>query len=278
MPADQVNPALQAIEQPYEFAGIAIAVVLSSENDVLERKAALTSPVVLSQELKHLSDRIAAFGRHDANSFFGERIVQTDGQMTGALIEKAFQPLAQTYRGHGDAPWTPCPTIVGHEEACGRENGIQIVERLALSHKHDVRQAITLRKGIYLVEDIGHGKLPLKALTAGHAELASHLATHLTTDADRPAVVIRNEDCLHELSCVRREEIFGRAIYAVLLGHWRHKSDVVMLSQFLARGNAYVAHLVEIADTLLINPLGKLLSSKGGQALLGYDIAQLFGR
>ena len=95
---------------------------------------------------------------------------------------------------------TPSVAIAGRQDLRDSQHGVEIIHRLALPHEDDVRQALTLRQGIDLIQDVGCGEVALKALLARLTEEAVHLAAHLTGDAECGAVAIRDEDGLYKLA------------------------------------------------------------------------------
>ena len=112
-------------------------------------------------------------------SLFGQRRVHTDGNMTFALVEKPFQLVLYAHTAHGDALGTPLVSPVGGEHLCSPQHIVEVVHRLALSHKHDVGEIPYLGQRIYLVEYVGSGEVALESLLSRLAEEAVHLASHL---------------------------------------------------------------------------------------------------
>ena len=100
--------------------------------------------------------------------------------MALALIEETFQFAFDADTADGDALRAPGIAIVGSEHLGSTKHGIEVVHRLSLSHKHDIRQGIALRQGIYLIEYVGSRQTALIPLFTRLAEEAVHLTTDLT--------------------------------------------------------------------------------------------------
>ena len=199
MESDEVHSALQPIEQFDNLTGMGRRVVQPSKADILKRAAALVGEVVLLQQLNHLSNRHLALGRHQPLALFRQRRVHRDSHMAFTLVEEALQLSLHAHTAHRDAFGAPGVAIVGREYLSGSQHVVEVIHRLTLSHKHDVRQRVSLRQGIDLIEDITSREVALKALLARLTEQAVHLTPHLTRHAKRGPLTIGNIDCLNKL-------------------------------------------------------------------------------
>ena len=144
--------------------------------------------------------------------------------------------------------------------------GVWMSEVRPMSHEDDVREPVPFRQGVDLVQYVGGGQMPLETLPAGHAELASHTASHLATDTQRAALLVRNEDTLHRVSGQGGEEVLCRAVHTALCLHGRHKANGVALGQQIACLLGNVGHVLHVGDILLVNPSEHLPGGKGGKA------------
>ena len=120
--------------------------------------------------------------------------------MTFALVQEALQLLAQTYATYRDALRAPGITIVGCKNLRHLQHVVQIVHRLALSHKHDVGELVAFRQGINLIEDVCSREALLVTLLSGLAEEAVHLTSHLRRHAQRGTVMVGDVYCLDVLA------------------------------------------------------------------------------
>ena len=277
MEADEVDAALQSIEQAHELAGIGHGVVDSVEEDVLERKAALTAEVVGLEELYHLGDRIDALGRHELGAQLGRRSMQADGEVAIALVEEALEVALDTHGREGDAAGAPCQGAGIGEQAQGLEHLIGIVERLAHTHHYHVGERCTLGDGIELVENLAGGEVCAEALAAGHAEGAMHLATYLRRHTQRGTVIVGDVDGLNKLSFANLEQVLDGAILRVHGFYGVLETHLVMLGQQLAVLEREIGHISDLAYAAHIHPFHNLPCSKAWHAVLGHHCLQ-FGK
>ena len=120
--------------------------------------------------------------------------------MTIALVEESLQLVAYAHRADGDALRTPSESPVGRHDFARLQNRIQIVHRLSLPHKHDVGQQVYLRQCYDLVQNVGSRQVSVPSLLARLTEQAVHLTAHLTRDAQRSPVFIRDIHRFHKQS------------------------------------------------------------------------------
>ena len=278
MEADEVDAAFQRREQAHQLACMAFRIIESAEDDVLEAEPPLMAPVLLLQECQHLMDAVRLLSRHHRKALIGERVVQADGQVAVALLEEALHTFPYADGRDRDALRAPCPAIGSREQLRGSQYGIQVVHRLALSHEDDVRESFATRHGIDLIQDVRGGKIAAEALPARHAEAASHAASCLTADAERRPVTIGDEDALHLLAALRREEVLRRTIDALLNVARRNASYGVPLLQGRPALEREIGHLVDAPDVLPIEPFSHLLCSKGWHPNLRTDDLQFVKR
>ena len=204
--------------------------------------------------------------RHHSEALLREWVVQADGEMAVALVEEALHAFLYADGRDRDAFRAPCPTIGSREQLRGFQHGVQIVHRLALSHEDNVGESFAARHGIDLVQDIRGGEVASEALSACHAETASHAASHLTADAKRGSVVVWNEDTFHLSAAFGREEVLCCPVDALLYVRWRYASDGVALLQGCPVLEREVGHLVDAPDVFAVEPFGHLLCGKSRQS------------
>ncbi len=230
--SDEVHPALQPLKQFDNLAGMGRRIVQPSKADILKRAAALVGEIVLLQQLNNLSDRHLTLGRHQPLALFGQGRVHRDSHVAFTLVEEPFQLSLYAHTAHRDAFGTPGVAIVCREYLCGPQHIVEVIHRLTLSHKHDIRQRIALWQRINLVQDVACGEITFKALFARLAEQTIHLTAHLTRHTQRGPLAIRDIDSLNKLRTVAyREEIFDGAVLRALAVNGIHSTDDAVLLQ-----------------------------------------------
>ena len=123
--------------------------------------------------------------------------------MAFALVEEPLEFVSDADTAHGNAFWTPSPAVVCREDLRSSEHVIEIVHRLSLPHKDNIRQLVTLWQSVYLIQDVSCCEVTLKALLARLTEEAVHLTAYLAGHAKRGAVIIGDEDCFDEFLGIR---------------------------------------------------------------------------
>ena len=205
--------------------------------------------------------------------------------MALALVEESAQLVLDAYATHGDASRTPGIAVIGRQHLRCTEHRLEIIHRLTLAHEHDIRQLLTLRQGIDLVQDIGSGEIALETLLTRLTEQAIHLAAHLTRYAKCGTIAIGDEDTLYKLtlrlalvSTANGEEVFDRTVLRALAVDRRHGTHNETLFQPLTIHLREIGHLVDIRHMLLIEPLEYLACRKRGHAQVANNRLQLVGR
>ena len=237
-------------------------IVQSAKHYVFERESALVTEVVLAQKFDDFFDWKSLFGWHHRESQFRNRCMKAYCHVTFALVEKAFQSLAQTDGRYGYTLRTPLVPVISRENLERAEHLVEVVHRLALPHEHDVRKALMSRHRIYLIEDFGSRKARLKALLSSHAEATVHLASNLRRHTQRCTVAVGNVNCLDIVASRCSEQIFRRSVNRVLTIYGRAVSDAVAFSQKLTVLHRQVGHLVNFRNLLIVHPRCYLLCSE----------------
>ena len=255
---DEVDTAVEPLQELDDRLGMLHTVVHTLEDDILERETTLVREVIVAQQLHYLLDAHSLLGWHQLRSLGWYRVMETDGYMALTLLQESFQLVLDAHRADRDTLRTPCPTIIGSQYLRGTKHIVEVVHRLALSHKHDVGQVLHLRQRVYLVEDVARRQTPLKSLLARLTEETVHLASHLRGDAKGGTVLIRNIDGLHKLAASSWEEVLDGTIHRVLCIGISCASYFVFGSQFGTVGFREIGHFIDALHMLHIEPLGNL--------------------
>ena len=271
MKSDEIHPAVQSFQQLHNLVGMSRRVVYPAKDDILERQTPLMGKVIVAQQFHHLTDVHGALCRHEAFTQRMVRSMKADGDMAFALLDEALQLSTQSHRTDGDALRAPCPAVVGRQEFRCPQHVVKVVHRLALSHEDDVRQAVMLRQGIHLVQNVSSRQVALPSLLARLTEQAIHLASHLTRHTQRGPLTVRDIDRLHEesfilsalIATIDREEIFNRSVGASLTIYGSHAAYLTMSGQQFPVFLGDICHLLYVRHMAVIKPPGYLASGKG---------------
>ncbi len=182
---------------------------------------------------------------------------------------------------------------------------LEIVERLAHPHHHDVgdaalalgRQALALgalgaekiaepvARDHDLADDLAGRQIAHQALRAGMAERAGQRAADLARDAERAAVAFRDIDAFDQmrpLACVfagKLEQPFAGAVGRHLLGHDLRPVEREMLVQFVAQRSCRCSTSASKSlRAAHIEPVPDLLRAHLALALRHADAAQHLGK
>ena len=152
--AYQVDAAFQSMQQLDEFTGMGHAFVHAAEDDVFKGESALMAEIINLQQRNDLVYPHATLRRHELRTLLGNGRMQADGHMAVALVQETPQFAFHAHTAHGYPCWTPCPSVVGRQDLGCPQHVLPVVHRLSLPHEDDVRQAVKLRQGINLVQDV----------------------------------------------------------------------------------------------------------------------------
>lgn len=188
----EVYPALDSPEGPCKSVGMTDVVVESLEHGVLETDPALKAEIVSANKGEHLFQRIGILDRHYPGPLFRKWIMETYGKMAAGVPDEVGQLREDSYGGNRNPLGTPAKTPVGCQDFDGAHHGGVIVKGLAHAHKNGIGNIPSLIDSKELREDVGGGKMAVKALPARHAEFAAHLAAGLRRNAKRTAVSVGN--------------------------------------------------------------------------------------
>ena len=179
METNQIETAVETLHQLDDCLGVLHTVVHSLEHDIFERQATLVREIIIAEQFHNLFYTHTLLGWHQFCSLRRYRIVHRDSHMALALFEESLQLVFDAHRTYCDTFRTPCPAIVSGQDFRGTQHIIQVVHRLALSHKHNIGEFVHLWQGVDLIEDIASRQTSFKPLLTSLTEEAVHLASHL---------------------------------------------------------------------------------------------------
>ena len=109
-----------------------------------------------------------------------------------------------------------------------------------------------------LTGDLSRGQIAVESHLAGEAESAFHRAANLRGDAERLRWRVRDVDRFDVLPVRKAQQELRRSINGTLhpFDHWRGHQDVGCETRPQIAGQ--IAHLREISDAALMNPLKNL--------------------
>ncbi len=154
-------------------------VVHSPEHYVFKRQAALVGEIIVAQQLYHIFDWHCLLHRHQRRAFCRVGGVDGYGYMHLCGLDQGLQLLdfadgadSYAFRAPGQPPRS------GQYLDCVKHR-LQVVERFAHAHEHQVGERLAFRDGEYLVHDVGRREVAVETLPPCHAERAVHLASGL---------------------------------------------------------------------------------------------------
>ena len=275
MKTDEVDAAVQSFEQAHDGLGMSFRVVYILEDNVFERQTSLVREVIIAQQIDNALNRHSPFCRHQFRTLFMKRRVHADGDMTVALLKETLQLAFDAHAAHRDALGRPSIAEPGSQYLRHTQYIVEVVHRFALPHEDDVRQLVTFRKRIDLVENICCREAALKALFPRLAEEAVHLASYLRGDTQCGAAILGYIDCLDELAAVRREEVFDCSVLGILHISRFLAADGIRCRQLLPVCFRDIRHLVNALHLLCIKPFSHLSTRESRHTERLCDLFQL---
>ena len=165
----------------------------------------------------------------------------------------------------------PRPVAV-HDDLQRVADIVEIVERLAHPHHHDVGQHPALRlarpfaeriaRQHHLADDLAGVEVADQPHRAGEAEAAVERAADLAGDAERAAVRVGDEDHLIIMAVGRLEQPFAGAVGRDLLHHHLRAADREALGEPGALRLGDVAHRVEAGGAAIVDLVPELLGAQ----------------
>ena len=193
-----------------------------------------------------------------------------------ALFKEALELVLEADTAHGDALGTPSVAIGSGKDLGGSQHVVEVVHRLALTHKHDVGKLVTLGQTVDLIEDVSGCEIALKALLTRLAEETVHLAAYLTRNAECGTIILGDVYRLDKLGACRcrvstggshdGEEIFDGSVLGVLGINRLGATNLIVLVELLAVDLGDVCHLVDGTHMLGVDPFCHLSSGEGRHA------------
>ena len=114
-----------------------------------------------------------------------------------------------------------------------------------------------------LAYDLGGGEVAIEPLLAGRAKEATHCAACLSGNAQRSAVVFRNEHRLHCVAVAHIKEPLAGAVGRMLDGNDRRRFDVGQVMQLGPKALGQIAHCIKVVLAVPMHPAGKLNGTIG---------------
>ena len=191
------------------------------------------------------------------------------------LIRQLPDLRGQTARGHRDVPRAQADAPRRVDDPDGLQELVVIGQRLAHSHEDEVVHALS--SGFLgpqdLLDDLARPQVALPAVQPARAKFAAVGAPHLGRDAERAPVAGlpvqgrggRNQHGFNELAVRQAEKKLLGGVVRAKPSHGLDGTKGEPLLERLPQGRRQVAHGVERASALAINPIQQL---RGAEARL----------
>ena len=163
------------------------------------------------------------------------------------------------------------------ERAERRDNVIEVIERLALAHKHNAGNALREIVGNVenLVDNLACRERTGEAAETGCTERTAHGASCLGGNADSELVACGHADRLDGGAIGELQQILAGTVAGDLFHKLSGDIEAVLLGKRLTQGLWEVGHLFKRTYVLDINPLVKLFCPKGRLAAFGNNLTKL---
>ena len=214
---NEIDLGGNAGQQAHQLARFGQAVVDALQHDVFEGDAPrVRQHRIVAARLEQLGDRILAVDRHQLVAQLIAHRMQRDGERRAGLGAPARDLRHDARRRQRDAPLRHRQRLAVGGQLHRRLDVVEVVERLAHAHEHDVGDlAIGRRQQASIVgllgtlpiadavarqedlaDDLLRREIANEALRARMAEGAVERAADLAGDAQRAALGLRNVDGL----------------------------------------------------------------------------------
>ena len=226
---------------------------------------------VAAAGIKQHGQRVLLVDRHQltAQCVIGcvQRQRQGDVDVLGQLIDHRHH--AGGRQGHpalGDAV-----TQVIHHQVHGRDDVVEVQQRLAHAHHHHVGDGTVdgcrdAAKGFvgnpHLADHFGGGEVAVEALLAGGAETAVQGTASLGRNAQGATFARGNINGLDAAAGLYAHHPFTGAIAGDVLADDFRSTNLSNGLELVAQGLADVSHGVEIIDAKVVNPLHDLTGTE----------------
>ncbi len=198
--------------------------------------------------------------------------MQRDGQHGLGLLAQGLEVGDHAGGRDGDPPARDGDALVVGQDVDGLGDVVQIVQRLAHAHEHDVRElALLARRGplgevvaghLDLGHDLGRRQVAHQGLGPGVAEGAVQGAAHLAGDAERALSArhgdVGNEHRLHLDARGEADQPLARPVLGDLALHDLGAGDGEALGEGGAGFLGDVAHRFEGGGAGLVDPAPQL--------------------
>ena len=155
---------------------------------------------------------------------------------------------------------------------------VEIIQRLANAHQHDVRNALARvgHDGVYLARYLACRKVSHAPALCGSAETAPHAAAHLCGHTHGVAIGIAHQHRLDAVAVRKAEQVFHRAVLRTLLAQRAKHLDGALLLQLLQKAFGQVCHGGKFLHALFVQPAEQLFGTKGRLSQPGDKARQHF--
>ena len=214
----------------------------------------------------------------DGHELVAQRVVarmQAHGERNRAVLGELVHLADEARRGDGDAAAGEPVAVVVKEDVQSAQNVVEVLQRLAHPHEHDVgddsvvgvRHACVAAQFAFgppeLAHDLGGREVAVEALLARGAEEAAHGAPRLRGDAERAAVILWNEHRFDRVSVADVKEPLARAVSRLLLGDGHGRTHFGHVLQLGSEHLREVRHVVEVAFDMTMEPARELSCTEG---------------
>ena len=217
-------------------------------------------------------DSVFAVERHNLIPHgLGDR-VQRNRQVHPNLFACARHHRHDAGSRKGNPPPRQSESIAVHDDLQRVAHIVEIVERLAHAHHHDIGEHPPLGLGRpfaqrvagehHLADDLCRLEIAHQLHRPGRAEAAVERAADLARHTQRAAVGVGNEHHLEIMAVVRPQQPLARAVRRHLrLNNFGTRDDKA-LGEPAALGLGDVGHGGEVADAAIVDPVPDLLGPK----------------
>ena len=214
---DQVDLVGNVADQPQQAFGILQRVVYPPHHHILEGHLAPARQRELPAGPQQLLQRVAPVDRHDLLAHLVGGAVQADGEAEAERLGGEAADLGHEATGrNGDAACAEAEAPVGVDDGehdlDGRDDVVQVVQRLAHAHHDDVSDLFPGPANIPpdshdLIDNLGRGQIAGQFEGAGQAELAGHGTTDLGGDAQGVAPLDGDQHRLDRMAVLQAEQV-----------------------------------------------------------------------